>query len=138
MKMNLYVTIGLIVIVIIGIVSCGSPEKISDPALALEKDKLQQALSPCKEIDGYYLKAFIEAHKTFLNDDVIPINFRKIENYTVSFREDRNKLLVDYLAKMTTKEEQQDRVGGGTSLGVSCTYILNKDNYQVISKIHPK
>ena len=138
MKMNLYVTTGLIVTVIIGIAACGSPEKISDPVLALEQDKLQQALSPCKEIDGYYLKAFIEAHKTFLNDDVIPVNLRKIENYTVSFREDRNKLLVDYLAKMTTKEEQQDRVGGGTSLGVSCTYILNKDNYQVISKIHPK
>ena len=109
-----------------------------DCHLVFEKDKLQQALSPCKEIDGYYLKAFIEAHKTFLNDDVIPINFRKIENYTVSFREDGNKLLVDYVAKMTTKEEQEDRVGGGTSLGVSCTYILNKDTYQVISKVHPK
>ena len=104
----------------------------------MDQDELKRPLVPCKEIDGRYLKAFIEAHKVFLNDDTTPPKFKKIENYTVSFREERNKLLVDYLAKIPAEEKMKDRVGGGSSLGASCTYIFNKDTYQLTDKVCPK
>ena len=136
-KMKTYTFLGLLIIIASSL-GCNHTNTSNTEAVALDQDELNRPISPCKNIDGKYLRAFEEAQKSFQNDKIIPDKFRKIENYTISFREDDSNLLVDYLAKMTAEEKKQERVGGGTSLGISCTYILNKRTYQVVSRVYPK
>jgi hypothetical protein len=131
--------IPLVTVVFLGftLIGCGIKEKTTEEIKLGPVKSPEVFQAPCKNIEGKYLKAFLEAYKAFLTDEEVPSNLRNLENYSVSFREDTKGYGIDFTAHRT-EEEKTGQTGGGSSLGKDVSYVLSKDGYVVISRQYYK
>ena len=118
--------------------SCSKTTEEASQGIKLEQSPPSEiSQAPCKKVAGKYLKAFSEAYKAFLVDEEVPIDLRKIENYDVSFKEEAEGYVVDFIAHRT-EQEKIGQQGGGSSLGKDVTYILSKSHYVLTSRRYHK
>jgi hypothetical protein len=84
------------------------------------------------QVDGRYLKAYLVAYESFKAEAMIPEVKRKIENYGVELRQDKDFYFVLFLARRKPSEARLR--GGESELGVDVMYTVRKTNYELISK----
>jgi hypothetical protein len=83
-------------------------------------------------IDGEYLRAFIVAYEDFKEDNSIPFDKKRIENYNIKFKQDTGSFYILFLAKRTLQEKGSK--GGSSSLGQDVEYSVTKDEYKIKRK----
>lgn len=80
-------------------------------------------------VSGEHMKAFLVAYDAFSQDQLIPEEKRRIENYRVEFRETRSVYYILFFAKRDVTERELD--GGESKLGKDVMYTISKGDYQL-------
>src|SRR5437764_4693125 len=83
-------------------------------------------------VSGEYIKAFLTAYEAFKEEQGIPAEKRKLENYTVEFRHKGDSILVLFFAKRLPSE--QGLVGGESQLGRDVLYSVSNQDYRLLGR----
>jgi len=80
-------------------------------------------------VSGEHMKAFLVAYDAFRQDQLIPEEKRRIENYRIEFRETQAVYYILFFAKRDVTERELD--GGESKLGKDVMYTITKGDYQL-------
>lgn len=83
-------------------------------------------------VTGEYLSALLVAYEDFQKDPDIPAQKKRITNYSVEFRQDRDNYIIFFFAKRPPSEQLSP--GGESSLGKDVSYKVRKRDYQITAK----
>ena len=83
-------------------------------------------------INGEFLKAILVAYEDMEKDASIPAEKKRIENYLIKLRQDKDVFYILFLANRTPQEKGAK--GGSSSLGRDVEYSVSKDSYQIKRK----
>jgi hypothetical protein len=85
-----------------------------------------------RKLEGEYAKSFLVAYERFKTESLIPDEKKRVENYSVEFRENKNNIYVLFAAKLSP--EESEIVGGESKLGKDVVYIIRKSDYQIVKR----
>ncbi len=84
------------------------------------------------KVSGEYMKAFLVAYEAFKTDPLIPEEKRRIENYSIEFRQRGDAYFILFLAKRKPSERELE--GGESELGKDVMYVIKKQDYKIAAK----
>lgn len=91
---------------------------------------------PESAVDGRFMNAFLVAHEAFKNEDRISGPKKRLENYTIEFRQDRDTYFVYFKAKQKADQKADGVIQGGgeTDMGVDVTYAIRKSDWHITAR----
>lgn len=104
---------------------------------------LQSSMSPPEAQDpfslpvrmslkGEYLKAILIAEKSFQTEGSIPEAKKRLSNYVIEIREDKNFFYILFEAKRLTNEKELD--GGESELGKDVMFVIRQNDYLLVKR----
>lgn len=86
-----------------------------------------------KGLKGIEVKAFLIAYQSFLDDNVIPVQKKKIENYNIGIKETSKIIWVNFIPQI--KIGSISPIGGVTELGSPLQYKIDKNGFKIVEII---
>jgi len=132
-----YVCLALALFTAVGLLTdCYSHSKIAtmkQPPSANEiyQDPLAQPAEV--SVTGEYMQAFLVAYEAFQKDVDIPREKKRIENYSIEFRQNSMSYTIFFFAKRGEAERLSP--GGESSLGKDVSFRIRKKDFQVIDRL---
>lgn len=83
------------------------------------------------KIQGSHLKAISIVLEAFKVDSMIPENKKKLENYDIELRQDKDNYYIYFSAKSSEKGNDEERLGGETSLGKSVMFVIGRKDFEL-------
>jgi len=84
------------------------------------------------KVSGEYMKAFLVAYEAFKTDPLIPEEKRRIENYSIEFRQRGDVYFIHFFAKRKPSERELE--GGESELGKDVMFVIKKQDYKIAAK----
>ena len=103
-----------------------SSENITDPV----SDKPENGW---KGLKGVEVKALLIAYQSFLDDNAIPAQKKKIENYNIGIKETSKIIWVNFIPQIKTGSISP--IGGVTELGSPLQYKIDKNELKIVEII---
>ena len=88
---------------------------------------------PESEISGKFMEAFLIGYQSFINDPQIPSEKKRLEHYTIEFRQD-NEFYYLTFAGIKTPSDSPGIRGGQYKMSKSVIYIINKKDKRMVSR----
>lgn len=85
------------------------------------------------KLKGEHLKCIEIAFEAFKISTDIPDVKKKIENYEISVRQNKDNFFILFFANRT--EDEIYSFGGESSLGVDVLYIIDRKDYKIIKRL---
>ena len=120
---------------------CGQSRSSSVTALnsetpsypSVETNYRTSELDEGTRVEGSLLKAFSVAYDAFLKDPLISSDQKKIENYSVTFRESSQTYIVYFGAHFAPGEKPHP--GGSTQLGKDVQFRISKKSFKIEERL---
>lgn len=86
-------------------------------------------------LEGNQAKPIATAIEAFKAEKRIPTEKKNLDNYKLELRQDAKVFMVSIIVK---RDPKKDYVGGETENGIDVTYVISKENGQVITSVFYK
>ena len=90
---------------------------------------------PEKEIDGEQVKVLLIGIAAFNKESKIPAEKKGLENYKLELRQDVESFFLSFWAK---RDANKVYIGGETEKGIDVTYVIDKKNQEVKTRVFYK
>lgn len=116
----------------------GSANLVTNSSTVVEQEPADKpvedpvSLREESRVDGEFQKAFLECYDAFKNEEKIPVGLRRLENYSIRFRQKNSYYYVLFYAKHPPGRPIS--LGGSTELGVDIMYTVRRSDLKIVEK----